>query len=1299
MLRGQSASKRIRWAVACVAAVLCVAFVVPKLVFAGAGDAPSDLHAVAGTQPVIASLTWNPAPDSSPDHYRVSVSLQEDGPYAPAGVVQGTSFDYSAGLGGMTYYFRVWAVDSSGVESDYAQSGPVTAAWALTPHGGAGQTVNTCGMCHVPHVSQATFLGRDELATSSPDPTSLCVPCHDGRVTSAANVTSGTANSFSLPSGHTLAGSSSDSLVRNCSSCHIPHAREESSPMLPGRKVNGVDIAADGSGWCVACHDSADSWFGPGYPSTSAPTRDATGFPVSGTWPGPDTYSSGSNAHRLIAETTQTSAGGGRVVRAQGDCLYCHAAHRGPNGYDGLVAQFRPSTNSTLATDQANGVYAALCLACHGKTPASGFTGATAGANIAQFVATGTPSAGHRIMSAGGNLPVGAPLPCYDCHNPHGSRRGNASLISDERGRSLETSSATGVRHFCLTCHSTADQSSGWDSSSNSYVAVGVQTIEGLPRSGGALRLPDLIGHNESSSTSCESCHGHDYSAGGNNVHDPSPSGGYDAATHRAAPPAQGFVIGGTTFASVECTSCHSLELGVEHAKSSSDGSAQGCDLCHPYPRSSLTPSWDHTTCAQGECHTATSTAPMHADIDADHAVLPAYSACAQCHSGTLADIHVNASTEASGSTRTSCGVCHTDGVPASNDCASCHDAANPHGALDASHTATMGSSDVSILGTDFGSHDCSECHPSAVLTTIHADRCSTCHPSPRDTVVPWDKSCATGGCHTATSSAPQHGRLDSAHAVGTLSCTSLGCHAGGGNAAAIHSKVGCVACHASGVTPSTDCAACHNLGSPHEGLAGAHTATNWVTTTDIVALSHYNQSSGAPDVSASLDCIFCHSTNNIAELHGNNCAVCHSGPAGSFTTWNRTCQQGECHPSMHTKAPTGGEHGGTGLVCSCHEVGGGFDVPPSATDEQMCGPCHGIVDTTPPTTISDAKATYEGAATVHLTASDNIGGSGVGATYYRVDGGGTASGSTVVIATSGLHSLEFWSTDVSGNSETPHHTVTFTVTITDTVAPTTVSDVVGSYSNIATVHLSAADNPGGSGVATTYYRLDGGVQKVGTTVTTTVLGAHNLEFWSVDHSANAETPHKTATFTVVDTIAPTTTSDVIGIYNASASVHLTATDNAGGSGVATTYYKLDGGAQTAGSTASTSVLGAHSLEYWSVDNAGNAESPHKTASFTVSAGIGTVVFSIWNDAYQEPAFEDWTAWIRDGSGAVVAVAHSSRDGQPVSVLVPVSPQPYTADMTVTLYNGVDTENLHWDNVLVDVPGKTVPLNESIWDE
>lgn len=74
-------------------------------------------------------------------------------------------------------------------------------------------------------------------------------------------------------------------------------------------------------------------------------------------------------------------------------------------------------------------------------------------------------------------------------------------------------------------------------------------------------------------------------------------------------------------------------------------------------------------------------------------------------------------------------------------------------------------------------------------------------------------------------------------------------------------------------------------------------------------------------------------------------------------------------------------------------------------------------LDAVAPTTTSDALATYEGEADITLQATDDV--TGVAATYWRLDGGVTQTGTSIHVVTTGDHTLEFWSQDVAGNVET----------------------------------------------------------------------------------------------------------------------------------------------------------------------------------------------------------------------------------------------------------------------------------------
>lgn len=95
------------------------------------------------------------------------------------------------------------------------------------------------------------------------------------------------------------------------------------------------------------------------------------------------------------------------------------------------------------------------------------------------------------------------------------------------------------------------------------------------------------------------------------------------------------------------------------------------------------------------------------------------------------------------------------------------------------------------------------------------------------------------------------------------------------------------------------------------------------------------------------------------------------------------------------------------------------------------------------------------------------------------------------------------------------------------------------------------------------------------------------------------------------DFTAPTTSSNAAATYLESASITLIAYDFYG-TGVAHTYFILDGGPPTEGTSVTTSLLGAHTLSFWSVDRAGNVEIPtvreFVVTALPVPAAVGTPI-------------------------------------------------------------------------------------------
>ena len=264
------------------------------------------------------------------------------------------------------------------------------------------------------------------------------------------------------------------------------------------------------------------------------------------------------------------------------------------------------------------------------------------------------------------------------------------------------------------------------------------------------------------------------------------------------------------------------------------------------------------------------------------------------------------------------------------------------------------------------------------------------------------------------------------------------------------------------------------------------------------------------------------------------------------------------------------------------------------------------------------------------ITLSPTDARSGVAASYYTVDGGPaqTYSGPFTVDG-SGVHQVSYWSVDNVGNTEVPKSTE---VKI-DKDAPTTESSLSGPlgnndyYTGNVQVTLTATDNL--SGVGSTFYSIDNSISTTypGSPITVSGNGAHTVSFGSNDVAGNFVFP---TTITIkIDSTAPVTQATLAGTqgsngwYTDATQVTLSATDTP--SGVETTFYKLDNGAQQTYSVPfSISDSGYHTLIYWSVDRAGNTESQRSmlirldsVAPTSQATASSTSSYDVW---YQSPA-------------------------------------------------------------------------------
>ncbi|RXH57861.1 fibronectin type III domain protein [Granulicella sibirica] len=124
-----------------------------------------------------------------------------------------------------------------------------------------------------------------------------------------------------------------------------------------------------------------------------------------------------------------------------------------------------------------------------------------------------------------------------------------------------------------------------------------------------------------------------------------------------------------------------------------------------------------------------------------------------------------------------------------------------------------------------------------------------------------------------------------------------------------------------------------------------------------------------------------------------------------------------------------------------------------------------------------------------------------------------------------------------------------------------------------------------------------------------------------------------------VDTVAPTSSASLSGATNGSVytgAVTITITSSDSTSGIAHTYYSLDGSSYTGYSsplTIGATARGPHTLYYYSIDNAGNYSSV-KSASFTISSITTTTLTSSLNPSIYGEAVTFKAAVTANPSGA-----------------------------------------------------------------
>lgn len=213
-------------------------------------------------------------------------------------------------------------------------------------------------------------------------------------------------------------------------------------------------------------------------------------------------------------------------------------------------------------------------------------------------------------------------------------------------------------------------------------------------------------------------------------------------------------------------------------------------------------------------------------------------------------------------------------------------------------------------------------------------------------------------------------------------------------------------------------------------------------------------------------------------------------GDLQSFISWVQGAGQGN-------GAPAGTVFGTMGATAISADT-----IAPTTTMTCNGSPC--------------SSTTYNQTVSVTLPATDL--GSGVASTHYTLDGTTPTSSSpayTGQFPLTASATVQYRSWDNAGNAEAVHSQPVSVQESPDTTPPVTTIACNGApcqsaaYGQPVTVTLSATDNqPGGWGVAQTYYTTDGSTPTTSSPVYTgpfTIHGPATVKFFSTDLAGNAE--------------------------------------------------------------------------------------------------------------------------------------------------------------------------------------------------
>jgi large repetitive protein len=277
------------------------------------------------------------------------------------------------------------------------------------------------------------------------------------------------------------------------------------------------------------------------------------------------------------------------------------------------------------------------------------------------------------------------------------------------------------------------------------------------------------------------------------------------------------------------------------------------------------------------------------------------------------------------------------------------------------------------------------------------------------------------------------------------------------------------------------------------------------------------------------------------------------------------------------------------------------------------------------PTPSSDSVISNTTGVTKSATASDRVGNTGTGSIVVKLDktapaithalspaptlfgwnNGNVTLAFTCSDATSGIKSCPAGGTATEAGLTTfggtavdnaDNSTVDSAVVKIDRIAPllsgapTTSPNANGWYDGDVTIRWTGVDNIGldGSGLDPSTLPADTVIAGEGIGLTST---AGPIKDQAGNLSASATSPAVKIDRTAPNTLA---TAPTTNWNNVDVTVVLSASDAL--SGVAATHYTLDGGPDQTGTNVPINTDGSHSIQFWSVDKAGNIEAPKTVA-------------------------------------------------------------------------------------------------------